>query len=159
MPHLVYVMVQLKTYFLLISILQGLPAFTEALSRFYSPLYGRQIEPTKEISVHSGGTEAILSVITALVEPGDEIILMQPGFDLYVISEQLGSNKSVLIQPARYEFHSKFVGAALKYVHLHPPSHTGSSNADEWRLDMDALEAAMSSKSKLLVSDASYCSI
>lgn len=35
-----------------------------------------------DISVHSGATEAILSVITAFVEPGDEVIVMEPAFDL-----------------------------------------------------------------------------
>ena len=62
--------------------MQGLPRFTHALSKVYSPLYGRTIDPGKEISVHSGGTEAILCAITAFVEPDDEVVVLEPAFDL-----------------------------------------------------------------------------
>ena len=68
---------------------KGLPRFNQALSRLYSPLYGRRLDPNKEISVHSGGTEAILSVITAFVEPGDEVVVMEPAFDLYSLPSSL----------------------------------------------------------------------
>ena len=66
----------------LIGHFQGLRRFREALSDIYSPSYGRTLDPDKEISVHSGGTEAILSTITAFVEPGDEVIVLEPAFDL-----------------------------------------------------------------------------
>lgn len=62
--------------------IQGLPRFTQALSQVYSPLYCRTLDPGKEISVHSGGTEAILCAITAFVEPGDEVMELEPAFDL-----------------------------------------------------------------------------
>ena len=61
---------------------QGLNRFREVLSSIYSPLLGRIVDSNEEISVHSGGTEAILSTITAFVEPGDEVIVMEPAFDL-----------------------------------------------------------------------------
>ena len=61
---------------------QGLPRLRETLSDIYSPLYRRKLDPETEISVHSGGTEAILSTITAFVESGDEVIVLEPAFDL-----------------------------------------------------------------------------
>ena len=61
---------------------QGLPRFREILSDIYSPLYRRRLDPETEMSVHSGGTEAILSTITAFVESGDEVIVLEPAFDL-----------------------------------------------------------------------------
>ena len=61
---------------------QGLPCFRETLSQIYSPLYRRRLDPDTEISVHSGGTEAILSTITAFVESGEEVIVLEPAFDL-----------------------------------------------------------------------------
>ena len=62
---------------------QGLPRFTQALSETYSPIYGRSIDPSEEISVHTGGSEAILSAIVAFIEAGDEVIVIEPAFNLY----------------------------------------------------------------------------
>ena len=61
---------------------QGMPIFKEALSKAYSPEYGRTIDPDSEISVTTGATEGLLSSVMAFVEPGDEVILMEPVFDL-----------------------------------------------------------------------------
>lgn len=59
-----------------------MPAFKEALSKHYSAEYGRDIDPNSQISVTTGATEGLLSSIMAFVEPGDEVILMEPVFDL-----------------------------------------------------------------------------
>ncbi|KAG6999536.1 hypothetical protein G7Y79_00034g069590 [Physcia stellaris] len=56
----------------------GLPRFTETLARIYSPLHNRTLDADSNISVHSGGTEALLSVITAFIEPGDEVVVFEP---------------------------------------------------------------------------------
>ena len=64
--------------------------FKEALSKAYSPEYGRNLNPDSEISVSTGATEGLLSSIMAFVEPGDEVIIMEPVFDLYTGS--LGSS-------------------------------------------------------------------
>ena len=63
--------------------MQGMPVFKEALSKAYSPEYGRNLDPDSEISVTTGATEGLLSSIMAFVEPGDEVILLEPVFDLY----------------------------------------------------------------------------
>ncbi len=59
-----------------------MPIFKEALSKSYSHEYGRKIDPDTEISVTTGATEGLLSSIMAFVDPGDEVILMEPVFDL-----------------------------------------------------------------------------
>lgn len=59
-----------------------MPAFKNALSKAYSPEYGKLIDPDLEISVTTGATEGLLSCIMAFVDPGDEVILMEPVFDL-----------------------------------------------------------------------------
>ena len=71
--------------------LQGLPRFTSALAKIYSPLLGRELDASREISVHSGGTQAILSVLTAFVDSGDQVAVFEPAFDLYVYVRVTGS--------------------------------------------------------------------
>ncbi|ERF73313.1 hypothetical protein EPUS_03146 [Endocarpon pusillum Z07020] len=45
--------------------------------------HGKEIDPDREVLVHTGGTEAILSAITAFIEPEDEVIVLEPAFNLH----------------------------------------------------------------------------
>ena len=62
---------------------QGHLSFRKALSDCYSPILGRDLDPEKEIAVTTGATEGILATLMAFVNPGDEVIVMEPVFDLY----------------------------------------------------------------------------
>ena len=57
-------------------------SFRQALSDCYSPILGRDIDPKKEVAVTTGATEGILATLMAFVDPGDEVIVMEPVFDL-----------------------------------------------------------------------------
>ena len=61
---------------------QGHLNFRQALSECYSPIYGRNLDPDTEIAVTTGATEGILAALMAFVNPGDEVIVMEPVFDL-----------------------------------------------------------------------------
>lgn len=63
---------------------QGLLSFRKALADCYSPIYGRSLDPDKEIAVTTGASEGILAALMAFVDPGDEVIVMEPVFDLYM---------------------------------------------------------------------------
>ena len=67
----------------------GVFALREALSRKIERLYGRRYDPATEITITSGATEGIFSTLTALVRPGDEVVLLQPAYDSYVPAVQL----------------------------------------------------------------------
>eukprot|EP00633_Aureoumbra_lagunensis_P009278 CAMPEP_0197318298 /NCGR_PEP_ID=MMETSP0891-20130614/50374_1 /TAXON_ID=44058 ORGANISM="Aureoumbra lagunensis, Strain CCMP1510" /NCGR_SAMPLE_ID=MMETSP0891 /ASSEMBLY_ACC=CAM_ASM_000534 /LENGTH=501 /DNA_ID=CAMNT_0042808665 /DNA_START=1 /DNA_END=1506 /DNA_ORIENTATION=- len=62
----------------------GLPALCEVLARRYSRHFNRDIDPATEIAVTVGATQALLVSLMSIIEaPGDEIILLEPCFDLY----------------------------------------------------------------------------
>ena len=67
----------------------GVRSLREALSRKIERLYGRRYDPTTEITITSGATEALFSTLTALVHPGDEVLLIQPAYDSYAPAVQL----------------------------------------------------------------------
>ena len=67
---------------LIVTNVQGQLNFRQALSECYSPIYGRDLDPDKEIAVTTGATEGILAALMAFVNPGDEVIVMEPVFDL-----------------------------------------------------------------------------
>lgn len=61
----------------------GLPLLRERIAAKIEQMYGAQPNPDTEITVTSGGTQAIFCAIAAFVRPGDEVILLEPCYDSY----------------------------------------------------------------------------
>ena len=61
----------------------GAPKLRHALARKYARCYGMDVDTETEITITCGGTEAMASVMLALVDPGDEVIVMEPFYENY----------------------------------------------------------------------------
>jgi len=93
------------------------------ISNYYKKFYGLSYDSEKHITVTVGATEAIYLVITALINPGDEVIVLEPFYDSYVAS-------------------IKMAGGIPIPVTMHAPDFT---------VDEKELKAAVTSKTKLLI--------
>jgi methionine transaminase len=62
----------------------GLPTLREALAEKVSELYNNNIHPETEVTITPGGTYAIYTAFTTILQPGDEVIVIEPAFDCYV---------------------------------------------------------------------------
>ena len=67
----------------------GVPALRQALARKIECLYGRRYDPDTEIAITTGATEGLYAALTALVHPGDEVVLFQPAYNSYTPAIQL----------------------------------------------------------------------
>ena len=108
----------------------GHPRLVHALAQVYSPLFGRTLDPMQEIVVTVGATEGIFATVQALVNPGDEVILIEPFYDSYPAAVIMAGGTPV-------------------YVPLRGPAN--SRSAAEWVLDMDELAAAVTPRTKLII--------
>jgi methionine transaminase len=61
----------------------GIPALREAIAGKVNRLYGRDADPDTEVTVCAGATEGLFSAITAIVRPGDNVIVFDPAYDSY----------------------------------------------------------------------------
>jgi aminotransferase len=61
----------------------GAQSLREALARTYERWYGLSADPEREITVTCGATEAMISTLLALVDPGDEVIVFEPFYENY----------------------------------------------------------------------------
>ncbi|MCX7814282.1 MAG: pyridoxal phosphate-dependent aminotransferase [Tepidimonas ignava] len=75
----------------------GVPALREAIARKVATLYGRAYDPVNEITVTAGATQAILTALLALVQPGDEVIVLEPCYDSYVPGIELAGGTVVRV--------------------------------------------------------------
>ncbi|WP_439031936.1 pyridoxal phosphate-dependent aminotransferase [Gordonia terrae] len=61
----------------------GVPELRQAVARTQRDLYGLDYDPDREVLVTVGATEAIAGAVVGLVEPGDEVVMIEPYYDSY----------------------------------------------------------------------------
>ena len=106
----------------------GSPALRLAVAEKYRRWYGLEVDPDREVTVACGATEAMASTFLALVDPGDEVVVLTPLYENYGPDAVLA-------------------GATPVYVPLVPPNGEGGG----WALDEGRLRAAMARRPKALV--------
>ncbi|MBS1032452.1 aminotransferase [Gluconobacter cerinus] len=103
--------------------LTGLPELRQAVAESNRRFYGLEIDPATEVVVTSGATEALAACLMAVVEAGDEVVLIEPLYDTYLPM-------------------LKMIGAVPKCVRLQPP---------HWKLPEEELRAAFGPKTKAMI--------
>lgn len=81
----------------------GLPALLEGIAQMVHRVYNREVNPSTEILVTSGATQAIFTTLQALVHPGDEVVILDPAYDCYSPAVHLAGGKAIHI-PMREDF-------------------------------------------------------
>jgi methionine transaminase len=61
----------------------GIPSLRQGIARKIAACYGASVDPEREITVTSGGSEAIFDAVLASVQGGDEVIVLDPCYDCY----------------------------------------------------------------------------
>ncbi|HTM26141.1 MAG TPA: methionine aminotransferase [Vicinamibacterales bacterium] len=77
--------------------MQGVPALRQAVAATLEALYGAAYDPDGEITITSGGTEAIFDAVAALVHSGDEAIVFEPCYDSYVPAIEVNGGRAVVV--------------------------------------------------------------
>ncbi|MXX82751.1 MAG: aminotransferase class I/II-fold pyridoxal phosphate-dependent enzyme [Chloroflexi bacterium] len=101
----------------------GLPALREGVARHAEVFYGLTVDPESGVIVTAGATQGVFSAIMGLVDPGDEVIVIEPYYDSYVPGIQMA-------------------GGVPVYVPMHPPN---------WTLDEQELRAAFNDNTRALI--------
>ncbi len=103
--------------------LAGVPELRAAVAAANHRFWGLAIDPVAGVVVTSGATEALTACLMALLNPGDEVVLIEPLYDTYLPVVRM-------------------LGAIPKLVRLAPP---------DWSLPVAELEAAFSARTKVIL--------
>jgi methionine aminotransferase len=76
----------------------GVAPLREAIAGKVAGLYGAAYDPEHEITVVPGATYGIFTAVTALIRPGDEVILFEPAYDSYAPAVEVNGGKPVYVQ-------------------------------------------------------------
>lgn len=101
----------------------GVPELRQAVAAHNARFYGLEVDPNAEVVVTSGATEALTACLMAVLNPGDECVLIEPLYDTYL--------------PV-----VKLLGAVPRLVRLSPP---------HWDLPREELAAAFGPRTKAIL--------
>ena len=102
---------------------EGLPEIRRAVAHKAKRFYGIDVDPKSEVMISAGATGAFYSACLALLDPGDEVIIIEPYYGYHV---------STL----------KAVGSVPRFLRLDPP---------DWKLTSEKLESVVSDRTKGIV--------
>ena len=105
--------------------LPGLPVLLEAVANKMSVSLGREVSAPENVQITVGATEALFAIMQAFVGPGDEVVVLEPFYDAYPADVIMA-------------------GGVPKFVALEP-------QGNDWILDVDALTAAFTAKTKAII--------
>lgn len=77
--------------------MQGFMPLRESIAEKVEYLYRTKISPDTQITITPGGTYAIYTAVTAVLQPGDEVIVFQPGYDSYIPNVEINGGVAVLV--------------------------------------------------------------
>jgi N-succinyldiaminopimelate aminotransferase len=100
--------------------LPGVPALREAVAAHQARFHGIEVE---DVQVTFGATEAIAAALLSLIEPGDEVVLLDPAYDSYAACVA-------------------FAGGVRRTVTMRPP---------EWAIEPEELEAAIGPRTRAIL--------
>lgn len=138
----------------------GVPLLRERVASKVEALYGRRYDPTSEITITAGATQAILTAVLCCVHPGDEVIVLEPCYDSYAPNVELAGGRVVRVPLVPRSFRPDFdrIAAALtprtRLLMINSPHNP---SATVWtRAEMQRLAELLAPTSALLLSDEVY---
>jgi methionine aminotransferase len=138
----------------------GVMRLREELAGLIERQHGARYDPGTEITITAGATEALFSTITALVHPGDEVLLFEPCYDSYVPAVQLAGGIPVFVTlryphyRVEWEFVRSKLGERTRLVVVNSPHNpTGTMWSPE---DVRQLAGLLDGTRVMVVSDEVY---
>jgi methionine transaminase len=136
-----------------------MPLRTAIAEKIHS-LYDLDVDPSKEITITPGGTYAIYCSLTAILNAGDEVIVMQPNYDSYIPNIIINGAKPVLVEldlpgyTVNWQKVAQAVTSRTKAIIINSPHNpTGSILSEN---DIQQLRKIVEGTNIFIVSDEVY---
>jgi N-succinyldiaminopimelate aminotransferase len=101
----------------------GIPDLRQAVAEHQKRFYGLDVDPATEVVVTTGATEAVAAALLGLVDPGDEVVALEPFYDSYTACIQMAGGVRVPV----------------------------TLRAPDFRLDVERLRAAITPRTRLIL--------
>lgn len=140
--------------------MQGYMPLREAIAEKADFLYNAKIDPANEITITPGGTYAIYTALTTILNPGDEVIVFEPAYDSYIPNIEVNGAVAVRI-PLDFPSYAvnwnevrRKINSKTKAIIINSPHNpTGSILTEE---DLKALASIVEGTNIFIISDEVY---
>lgn len=140
--------------------MNGLPALRKALAEKVTSLYGNNLDTENNITITPGGTYAIYTAFTTILQPGDEVIVFEPAYDCYIPAIEMNGGVAITIplQFPEYKIDWQLVRSKIspktKAIIINSPHNpTGAVLASD---DIEQLKAITRDSNIFIISDEVY---
>ena len=123
-------------------------------------LYKSNLNPDTQITVTPGGTYALYTALTTILQPGDEVIVFEPAYDSYIPAIELNGAKAIAVQLSFpdykidwHEVKKKISGKTKAIMTNSPHNPTGSVLSHH---DIEQLKALVKDTQIIIISDEVY---
>ncbi len=132
----------------------------ESIAEKVGFLYQTKINPGTEITITPGGTYAIYSALTTILQPDDEVIVFEPAYDSYIPNIEINGAKAVTIDLVYPDYHidwtavQKVITPKTKAIIINSPHNpTGSVIGEK---DIEQLHKIVEGTNIFIISDEVY---
>ena len=132
----------------------------EAIAEKAAFLYNANINPDTEITITPGGTYAIYSAFTTILQPGDEVIVFEPAYDSYIPNIEINGAKAVRVALVYPDYHIDWdevknaITPKTKAIIINSPHNpTGSVLSEK---DIEGLRTVVEGTNIFIISDEVY---
>lgn len=138
----------------------GVPALLSQISKKIEHSYGWAPDPTKEITIATGASQAICSAISMMIRPGDEAIIIEPAYDSYAPAVIMNGGVAKVFEMRAPDFKvdwqavRKLINNKSKLLIINNPHNPTGSIFDE--NDLDEVEKIVQETGVYLLSDEVY---
>jgi methionine transaminase len=138
----------------------GVPALRERIAEKMLKRYRAEYNPETEITITSGGTQAIYTAVSAIIREGDEVILFEPAYDCYVPAIEMNGGIPVHLSLKAPDYHidwnevKKRVNQRTRMIIINTPHNP--TGAVFTARDMQQLEKITHNRDIVIISDEVY---
>jgi methionine aminotransferase len=105
------------------ALMPGVAELRKAISKMFLENHGANYDPDQEINIVAGATQGLYTAISALISPGDEVIIFEPAYDSYAPAVEVN-------------------GGVVRYVEMDLP---------DFRIDWDRVERTLNEHTRMIV--------
>ncbi len=140
--------------------MQGILELRQELSLAFERNYGLHYDANEEITITSGATQAIYSAITSVINEGDEVIVIEPAFDIYVPGIKINGGVARIYKLRGEDYHiewaelKRLFTSRTKMIIINSPHNPTSTVLS--KEDLTQLDAITKGTDILILSDEVY---
>lgn len=140
--------------------MQGYLPLRESIAEKVEYLYTTKISPDTQITITPGGTYAIYTALTTILQPGDEVIVFEPAYDSYIPNVEVNGAIPVLIDLKFPEYKidwdevKKKVSSRTKAILINSPHNPTGAVLNE--KDIEELRSIVQGTNIFIISDEVY---